>query len=157
MLISLIVLMAVVLSGLILVQTTMIKSASNIWEEQFDKSVNNALDYVAYRLDLDEQELARQSAARGEMPGIEKRPNGIGNVFPRGSGVGSSFNLRLSYSEQGTNSSYREELSVSVLDTLNPGALTGIQNLMAQSMEQEERRRRWQNNTDWISYKYQFQ
>ena len=157
MLISLIVLMAVVLSGLILVQTTMIKSASNIWEEQFDKSVNNALDYVAYRLDLDEQELARQSAARGEMPGIEKHPNGIGNVFPRGSGVGSSFNLRLSYSEQGTNSSYREELSVSVLDTLNPGALTGIQNLMAQSMEQEERRRRWQNNTDWISYKYQLE
>ena len=47
MLVTLIVLMALVLSGLILIQIRLIKSASDIREEQFNKSVKNALIWVA--------------------------------------------------------------------------------------------------------------
>ena len=51
MLITLIVLMVFVLTGLILVQTKMIKTASDIREEQFNQLVKNALVRIAGQLD----------------------------------------------------------------------------------------------------------
>ena len=157
MLISLIVLMAVVLSGLILLQTSMIKSASDIREEQFDQLVNNALDYVSYQLELDEQRLARQSAERGELPGSGNSGGTFGSVFPRGvqGGGAGTLNFSLSYSQQGPSGTYREEYHVSVLDTAQQKSLlSGMgAGFMAQSMEQQERRKRWLNNSDWTQYK----
>ena len=73
MLITLIVLMILVLSGLILVQTKMIKTASDIREEQFNQLVRNALQYVAARLDLQEQTEARTIAmsSRIQSPALQ--------------------------------------------------------------------------------------
>ena len=55
MLITLIVLMVFVLTGLILVQTKMIKTASDIREEQFNQLVKNAT--VAIKLIPDELQI----------------------------------------------------------------------------------------------------
>jgi len=157
MLISLIVLMAIVLSGLILVQTSMIKSASDIREEQFDQLVMNALDYVADQLELDEQRLARRSADMGEMPGMEKKNDAFSSVFPRGNSGGGAGQLSFMLSYSGGSVKYREELHVS-LDTIQQtSTLKTMPSLMEQSMEQEERRKRWLSNTDWKSYKIQLE
>ena len=51
MLITLIVLMVFVSTGLILVQSKMIKTASDIREEQFNQLVKNALVRIAGQLD----------------------------------------------------------------------------------------------------------
>lgn len=155
MLISLIVLMAVVLSGLILVQTSMIKSASDIREEQFDQLVMHALDYVAYQLEMDEQRLARISAERGELPGMGNQPDEFGNVFPRG-GMGARaglLNFSLSYAERGPLGTYREEVQVQLLDTTLSESIMGIQGFMEQSLEQQQRRQQWLRNNDWTNYK----
>lgn len=156
MLISLIVLMAVVLSGLILVQTSMIKSASDIREEQFDQLVRNVLVFVADQLEQDEERLARIGAQRGELPGIDNPIEGFGNVFPRGSYVGTPgmMSLSFSYSQQGSTGIYKEELKISALDTSQTKSLIGgLKGFMEQSMEQQERRKQWLRNTDWKSYK----
>lgn len=156
MLISLIVLMAVVLSGLILVQLTMIKSASDIREEQFDQLVKNALDYVSYQLEMDEQRLARFSAERGGIPEGGNQENAFEKVFPRGNmgNSGGLLNFSLSYSKQGSAGSYREEYHVSVIDSSQQQSLIGgMKGFMEQSMEQQERMREWLTNTDWKSYK----
>jgi len=153
MLITLIVLMAVVLSGLILVQTSMIKSASDIREEQFDQLVQHSLDYVAYQLELDEQRLARLSAERGELPGMGKQSDEFGNVFPRSGVRAGLLNFSLSYSEQGPFGSYREELQLQLLDTANQESILGIPGFMEQSLEQQQRRQQWLRNRDWTNYK----
>ena len=154
MLISLIALMAVVLSGLILVQLSMIKSASDIREEQFDKLVRNALNFVADQLEQDEESLARLSAERGELVGMNSKPKGVGNVFPRGSGASPGImNFSLSYSEHSPAGSYHEEIRVSVLDSANSEALAGVQGLIEQSYEQQQRRKQYLRNRDWSTYK----
>jgi two-component system, OmpR family, phosphate regulon sensor histidine kinase PhoR len=61
MLVTLIVLMALVLSGLILIQTNLIKTASDIREEQFDQMVSSGLKRVVELLELYEEKLARES------------------------------------------------------------------------------------------------
>ncbi len=124
MLITLIVLMAVVLSGLILVQMSMIKSASDIREEQFDQLVNNILDAVANQMDMDEQRFAIESSRLGFIPGLTTNNDGIDDVFPRNSqGKGLSFSL--SYSEQQKNGIYHEEVRVQTLDTTNNQSIVG--------------------------------
>jgi two-component system, OmpR family, phosphate regulon sensor histidine kinase PhoR len=156
MLISLIVLMAIVLSGLILVQTSMIKSASDIREEQFDQLVLNAIDDVIDRLEQDEERLARLSAERGELPGMDNPADGMGNVFPRGNFEGGSVMRRfsLSYTQQGPTGTYREQYQVSVLDTSqNRSLIGGLKGFMEQSMEQQQRRKKWLSNTEWQSYR----
>lgn len=80
MLITLIILMTLVLSGLILVQIKMIKTASDIRVEQFDSLIKNALTNVSNRLDLYESEIARESARLNRLTGAGSP--GL-NVFPR--------------------------------------------------------------------------
>lgn len=82
MLWTLIVLMTLVLSGLILIQTNLIKSASEIREEQFDQMVKGALKRVVDQLELHEERVARESARAGKLPGESNAPGNI-NIFPR--------------------------------------------------------------------------
>ena len=152
MLISLIVLMAIVLSGLILVQMSMIKSASDIREEQFNQLVANALDGVAAQLELDEQRLARESARRGEIPGMTEKSDGLSNVFPRNNPGKGTLNFSLSYSEQGAYGTYREEIQVQSLDTAQSESILGIQGIMEQSYRQQQLLRQWLRNSNWQSY-----
>ncbi len=58
MLITLIVVMAAVLSGLIFVQANMIMSASDIREEQFNRSVENVLLFVSAQLNQFEERVS---------------------------------------------------------------------------------------------------
>ncbi|WP_167615673.1 sensor histidine kinase [Maribellus sediminis] len=160
MLISLIVLMAIVLSGLILVQTSMIKSASDIREEQFDQLVRNVLGFVADQLEQDEEKLARISAERGELPGFENPADVFGNVFPRGSASGTPgmMSLSFSYSQQGPSGVYTEELHISALDSTQTKSLIGgLKGFMEQSMEQQQRRKSWLRNSNWRNYKIQLE
>ena len=82
MLWTLIVLMTLVLSGLILIQTNLIKSASEIREEQFDQMVKGALKRVVDQLELHEERIARESARTGRLPEESNAPGNLNN-FPR--------------------------------------------------------------------------
>jgi len=144
--------MAVVLSGLILVQLSMIKSASDIREEQFNQLVGNALDVVAVQLELDEQRLARESARRGEIPGMTEKSDGLSNVFPRNNPGKGSLNFSLSYSEKGGYGSYREEIQLQMLDSAASESILGIPGIMEQSYQQQQMVRQWLLNTDWQSW-----
>jgi len=152
MLITLIVVMAVVLSGLILVQWSMIKSASDIREEQFNQLVANALDIVAAQLDLDEQRLARESARRGEIPGMTKEGDAVSNVFPRNNPGKGMLNFSLSYSEEDGYSSYREEIQIQSVDTVPNESILSIPGIMEQAYRQQELWRQWVFSTDWQSW-----
>ena len=68
MLITLIVVMAAVLTGLIFVQTSTIKRASDIEEEQFNQLVENALLGVSLRLHQYEEGEARMLAQQQRQP-----------------------------------------------------------------------------------------
>ncbi len=153
MLISLIVLMAVVLSGLILVQLTVIKSASDIREEQFDQQVHNALDFVAVRLELDEQILARLSAQLGEVPGSSEKNEGPSNIFPRNNSGKGMLSFSLSYSQRGSFNAYREEMKFQMLDSAkDESVLDGIQGVMAQVYKQQQLREEWVRNSNWQNW-----
>ncbi len=156
MLITLIVLMAIVLSGLILVQTSMIKSASDIREEQFNQLVLNALNLVSIQLDLDEQRLAREYAERGIIPGANDKSDGLGNVFPYNSQARGTLNFSLSYTEQGVIRKFEQEYQLNIKDTTQAVSIAGIQEFMKKSLEQEQRRREWLRNSDWTNYKILF-
>ncbi|MFV0269960.1 MAG: sensor histidine kinase [Draconibacterium sp.] len=153
MLITLIVLMAIVLSGLILVQTTMIKSASDIREEQFDQLVQNALNMVAIQLNLDEQRLAREYARRGEVPGMNGKKEELGNVFPNNGPARGTLSFSLSYSNQGVVSRFEEQYEVQVEDSTDSLSVMGVEGFMQQSLEQQRRRKEWLRNGDWWNYK----
>ncbi len=111
MLITLIVLMVFVLSGLILVQTKMIKTASEIREEQFNQLVRNALLRVASQLDQYEYVVARNSAMTNQLPGTGLSTDRF-NVFPKNSISGGSISFGLRYSDNGVVSSYQEEIQL---------------------------------------------
>lgn len=153
MLISLIILMAIVLSGLILVQTTMIKSASDIREEQFNQLVLNALDFVAHQMELDEQRLARQYARRGEIPGIKGQQKPA-NVFPYNSPGRGMLNFSLSYSERNTQGRFEQQYNFRLSDSavVESTTVLGIQGFMEQSLEQERKVKEWLRNSDWKNY-----
>ncbi len=152
MLITLIVLMAAVLSGLILVQTTMIKSASDIREEQFNQLVLNALDLVATQLELDEQRLAREYARRGVMPGEKDASSVISNVFPRNSSAKGILNFELSYSGNSIYGSFEEKYDVQLVDTAKINGSVGIQRFMEQNLEQQRRMKQWLRDVNWMNY-----
>ncbi len=145
--------MAVVLSGLILVQWSMIKSASDIREEQFNQLVANALDRVAAQLDIDEQRLARESARRGDIPGMNGTGEAISNVFPRNNAGKGVLNLSLSYSDQGGFGAYQEEIQFQLVDTTDSESILGIQRIMEQSYRQQQLYRQWLLSSNWQSYK----
>lgn len=154
MLITLIVLMAIVLSGLILVQTSMIKSASDIREEQFNQLVLNALGNVARQLEIDEQRLARYSAQTGKMLGASPTSNEF-NIFPGNSTIRKSLSFGQSITSGGGISFYSEELQVEIQEDttsfLEEGSV-GIDKLVI-NLEQQRRREQWLRNFNWQSYK----
>ncbi|WP_346861648.1 HAMP domain-containing sensor histidine kinase [uncultured Draconibacterium sp.] len=151
MLITLIVLMAAVLSGLILVQTTMIKSASDIREEQFNQLVLNALNLVATQLELDEQRLARESAKLGELPGLNTGKDEFGNVFPRNNNRKGLLNFQLSYTESSIYGTIKREIEGQVFDSTQMQSM-GIQKFMEYSMEQQRRMEEWLRDDRWRNY-----
>src|SRR5665811_1907467 len=113
MLLTLIFLMALVLSGLILVQTHLIKTASDIREEQFNKSVRNALARVALQLDYYEQKEARDIqreaqilAQLGQIRGINP-PSENFSLFPRNGATQGSVSLQFNITEQSIFGRYR--------------------------------------------------
>lgn len=153
MLITLIVLMVFVLSGLILVQTKMIKTASDIREEQFNQLVKNALLRVAAQLDRYELIVARNSARSNRLPGSSLSSNKF-NVFPNKGSV--SFDLR--YSENGVISSYQEEINFNFGDSalsaqnsgsVQPDGFFGIESIVEYRKEQQLRREQWLNDINW--------
>ncbi len=152
MFITLIVVMAFVLSGLILVQTTMIKSASDIREEQFNQLVSNALVMVAMKLELDEQRLARECARTGTLPGANNDSGEFGNVFPRNNSRKNVLNFQLSFSQRGIYGTLKESVEFQVPDSVTAGSLTGIERFMEQSLEQQQKRRKWLEDNNWQSY-----
>ena len=162
MLITLIVVMVLVLLGLIIVQTKMIKTASDIREEQFNTLIKNALANVSFRLNQYEENVARQSASHNRLPNINS-PGG--DLFPRGNGEGNlvQYGIRgMSYSdENGTVSSYEEMFQFNIQDTTGvndtdslPNDFSGINQLLQFGSEQRRQRRdQFLNNMDWINYK----
>jgi len=104
MLFTLIAAMVVVMIGLIVMQFTSIRKASQIKEEQFDRSVRNAIDQVIKRMENDETRLARQ-LARDEMFTAREQST---PRFRAGFQGGVSFSLE--FSRPNFFGSYREQL-----------------------------------------------
>ncbi|NQU84467.1 MAG: HAMP domain-containing histidine kinase [Mariniphaga sp.] len=96
--------MIVVMVGLIIVQAGSISRASQIKEEQFDRSVRNAQDQVIRRLEVNETLLARQ-IARNE------RINNFGSMLPdRNNGFQGEMRFSLDFSQPNYFGAYREQL-----------------------------------------------
>ncbi|MGE0019026.1 MAG: sensor histidine kinase [Draconibacterium sp.] len=145
MLITLIILMVLVISGLILVQTKMIKTASDIREEQFNQLIRNALLRVAGQLNNYEEKLAR-TTANSQLQNAILHSDKF-NVFPKNSFGKGSISFGLSYTEQG----FREEINI--ID--NKGKIIkterfyGIESLGEQRSELEMSRERDLNDLNW--------
>lgn len=152
MFITLIALMAIVLSGLILVQTTMIKSASDIREEQFNQSVQNALDLVAIQVELDEQRMAREYARRGIIPGAEESGREFGDVFPRNNPSQGLLSFQLSYSQNSIYGTLQEKNELGASDTVENQGVSGMLRFMEESLEQQRRMKQWLRNSNWQNY-----
>ena len=162
MLLTLIFLMALVLSGLILVQTNSIKTASDIREEQFNQLVRNALARVAEQLEGFERREARWCAQRGQLPGMNS-PSEDFNVFPRNGVNQGSISIQFSITEQNIFGRFQEKFQIELKDTTNKGQIesenntgevsTGLGILLENSYEQEQKRERWLSNLNWGNYK----
>lgn len=108
---TLIVLMILVMTSLILVQTNSILKALEIKEEQFDAAVNSSLIKVAYQLEMEEAatitELAKDLGSRrsnGIFPG--NQPSIAGSLGQRGG------KLSYQFSQQSSGIIYSEELTI---------------------------------------------
>jgi two-component system phosphate regulon sensor histidine kinase PhoR len=149
--------MVFVLSGLILVQTKMIKTASDIREEQFNQLVRNALLRVAAQLDQYEQIVARNSAMTNQLPGSALTSDRF-NVFPKNNISGGSISFGLRYSENGVVSSYQEEIQFNVQDTSKTQQnetirqnekFLGFESLVEFRKEQQRKRESFLNDINW--------
>jgi len=160
MLITLIFLMVFVLSGLILVQTRMIKTASDIREEQFNQLVRNAMFRVSVQLDQYEQIVARNSARSNQLPG-SVLPTEKFNVFPKNSMSGGSVSFELRYSNNGVSGTYQEEIQFGGKDTSNAQLglaeqnkqFLGFESLLELRKQQQLNRDRYLNEVRWYNYK----
>jgi len=161
MLITLIVLMVFVLSGLILVQTKMIKTASDIREEQFNQLVRNALLRVAFQLDQYEQIVARNSASINRLPGSSFSSEKF-NVFPKNRMKSGSISVELQYSQNGLVGEYHQEVQFNSPDSLNEKQgsapdpnkpFFGFENLEELRREQQRSMEHYLNDKRWINYK----
>ena len=150
MLISLIVLMAVVLSGLILVQATMIKSASDIREEQFNKQVKNALSLVAKQLELDEEIEARRYVNEGRIPDANNYNEGISPVFPQ-NGMAGLLNFQATYSKRSIYGKTNEQDS-----SVQVSPIISIEKLLISNRELERRRAQYLRDGRWRNVKIMF-
>ena len=161
MLITLIFLMVFVLSGLILVQTKMIKTASDIREEQFNQLVRNVLLRVADELNQYEQIVARNSANSNRLLGSFSSPEKF-NLFPKNSIASGTLSLEVRYSDNGTINEYQEKFQINIQDTLNAKQssidgqnqnLLGFESLIEFRKDQERKKERWLNDINWYNYK----
>ncbi len=115
-LVTLILIMALVLSGLILVQTNSIKKAADIREEQFDQSVRHVLTQVVRKLEenermlLLEEELTNVNSAES----LDRIAPPFANIIPRGL-QNADFSLSFSFSNQ---ASVLQEQDFQLTDTL---------------------------------------
>ncbi len=152
MLITLIVLMVLVLSGLILVQTKMIKTASDIREEQFNQLVKNALLRVAGQLDNYEVLVARNSAIQNQIQN-EFFPAEKFNVFPKSSLGKGSISFGMSYSNKGYTGGYKEEIQVNLGDsgvvTSQSQAFFGMESLVDFRKKQQLAREQFLKDLNW--------
>lgn len=149
--------MVLVLSGLILVQTKMIKTASDIREEQFNQLVRNALFRVAAQLDQHEQIVARKSYKSNQLTGSALSTEKF-NVFPKNSISGGSISFGLRYNENGVLSAYQEEIQINIQDTANSPqsnatgqkeSFLGIESLVDFRKEQQRLREQYLNDMNW--------
>src|SRR6056297_2308690 len=162
MLVTLVVVMALVVWGLILIQTHLIKTASDIREEQFDRLVTGALNGVADQLELNEQRLARESARLGRLPGFGNSPGNF-NIFPRKNFGQISGSYKYSYSERGIFGSIREELQIVITDSTRmrddsrfhgeEEEANSFEQIHGSNLSLEERRERWLKDMNWRNYK----
>jgi two-component system phosphate regulon sensor histidine kinase PhoR len=156
MLVTLIVLMALVLSGLILIQTRLIKSASDIREEQFDQLVTNALKKVVDQLEYHERRVAINTAEHGILPEPKNVPENL-NTFPRNQ---SSLRFELRYSDQSVFGSYSGEVRIEITDSLNSsvgsifqGNGSVLERIHNFNQSMERKREQWLKNLDWTKHK----
>ncbi len=151
MLITLIVVMAAVLSGLIFVQASMIKSASDIREEQFNQLVTNALLLVSIQLNQIEEKEARLSAQQQKLPNEAIVPKDF-NVFPRKSSGRFSLSFGMKITDKAQKRFITEEYRIDFLDTVGLSS----DSLAFEQLFQEQQQRkleRWLRNVDWHNYK----
>ena len=163
MLVTLIFLMAVVLSGLIFIQTRTIKHASDIREEQFDRQVNNALAMVVYQLNQNEINEARLYAMQGRFPG-DNSPTGATSIFPRNSANQGSLSIKFGYSESSEDGFFGsiEEYNLQYGDTTlseQPDSIDileemqGLDRMNSINQMWQRRREQLRNNIDVSEYK----
>ena len=116
--IFLIVIMAIVMTSLILVQTNSIRKAFKIKEDQFDQSVNRALRQVVSQLELEEASKLLAQSNRQSYPNLpfpqSKRQN---NIFPgsnQNNNAGSAdFSISFRFSQQKSDDGSHQEFSFS--------------------------------------------
>ncbi|WP_423128990.1 sensor histidine kinase [Gaoshiqia sp. Z1-71] len=117
--ISLIVLMASVMTSLILIQTNSIKKAFDIREEQFDQTVSRALRRVIDRLEREETSRVvtgtfnASGSTRQLFPNIGRS----GNMMPQRQQQ-SDINISFRFFQQSGSVTYNDEFSVRYSDTL---------------------------------------
>jgi len=117
--ISLIVLMALVMTSLILVQSNSIKKAFDIREEQFDQTVGRALRRVIDR--MEREEMSRLNSTYSSQPsGSSLFPNmgRNGNFVPQTKKQGEVSFSRKFYQRNGAGAIYQEELTFSYSDSV---------------------------------------
>jgi two-component system phosphate regulon sensor histidine kinase PhoR len=151
MLITLIVLMVFVLTGLILVQTKMIKTASDIREEQFNQLVKNALVRIAGQLDNYELVLAKRSAVNNQLQN-SLLPNEKFNVFPKKNQGQGTLSFDMNYSKNGYDKIIGGEVEININEN---GVVTrtekffGIESMVDFNKQQELARERSLNDMNW--------
>lgn len=118
--ISLIVLMALVMTSLILVQSNSIKKAFDIREEQFDQTVARVLRRVIDRLEREETTQILSSAYQTPQSGNSLFPNSgrKGKLVPNTKKQG-EVTISMSFSQYGSSSTfYNEDLKFSYSDSV---------------------------------------
>ena len=151
MLITLIVLMVLVLSGLILVQTKMIKTASDIREEQFNQLVKNALVRIAGQLDNYELVLAKRSALNNQLQN-ELSTNDRFNVFPTNSQGPGTLSFNTNNSKNGFDREFGGEVEINISEN---GIVTkterffGIESMVDFNKQMEMLRERNLRDLNW--------
>jgi two-component system phosphate regulon sensor histidine kinase PhoR len=137
----------------------MIKTASDIREEQFNQIVRNVLYDVSALLDQHEQNIALNSARLNRIPGVTLSEKF--NVFPNDGKNSGAVSISSQYFNNGVISEYREEIQFSITqpnsaiqngDELNEEILFGIESIY-ELRNQEKNRERWLNDKNWTKYK----
>jgi two-component system phosphate regulon sensor histidine kinase PhoR len=133
----------------------MIKTASDIREEQFNQRVRNVLYDVSALLDQNESNIARNSARSNQLPGPGFSSEKF-NIFPNNAKSGISLSISSQYSQNGILQEYQGEIQFIVPDsaqTNNDGVkkdiLLGIESLVEYRKDQEQRRKQWLNDINW--------